>query len=351
MEGASLNFDRQTRLTNEERAEEEPEEESESEPEPEGGGDDGLDSGPARKCCIPARAGLAFATVAQLGLCVVAVFAVAPTWPGRSSLLAWKCVVFFAVWVSAALENRAAAAVSFFALCLGSASLLTLWSASQPARALCDEAYQHSCAAGTREGCCYRCAGFPGSGGAAEDTLSAAAWELGCVDRMVGEGKFCWYPEWCDSDAAGAAYLFGGASSLNACLATCMSWCQWTLLAPRTKVENVEARAKSFAGKSMMEMGKSMSQMPSFLFRPQKAGGGIQQARVAPVPKPKPLAAPAPAPAPKLSAAAPAPAKKPPKPVRKTVSKYSTASPCHLLTGCPCQYLPHFFLSQPVVCF
>ena len=317
MEGASLNFDRQTRLANEGQVEEEPEPEPEPEDDSDGGG---LGSLPARKCCITARSGLACAAAAQLGLCAAAVLAVAPTWPGRSSLLAWKCVVFFAVWLSAALENRAAATVSFFALCLGAAALLGLWSASQPSRALCEEAYQHTCAAGTREGCCYRCTGFPGRSDAAGGTPSAAAWDRGCGDRMVADGKFCWYPEWCDSDAAGAAYLFGGASALNACLATCMSWCQWTLLAPRTKVENVEARAKSFAGKSMMEMGKSMSQMPSFLFRPQKAGGAMQQARVTPAPTPKPVRAPAPAPKPSAAAAAAA-AKKPPKPAKKTVSK------------------------------
>lgn len=94
--------------------------------------------------------------------------------------------------------------------------------------------------------------------------------------------------EWCDSSAVGAASLFSAAGSFNACVATCLCWCQWALLAPRTKEENVEARGKSFAGKSMMQIGKSMSQMPSFLFRPQKGGGAMQQARVTPAPQPIP---------------------------------------------------------------
>lgn len=120
--------------------------------------------------------------------------------------------------------------------------------------------------------------------------------------------------EWCDSSAVGTAALLSGAGSLNACVATCLCWCQWSLLAPRTKEENVEARGRSFAGKSMMQMGKSMSQMPSFLFRPQKGGGAMQQARVAPAPRPVPAAAPAPV-LPDMRA------KKPPKPAKSNAGK------------------------------
>ena len=109
--------------------------------------------------------------------------------------------------------------------------------------------------------------------------------------------------------------MFSAAASLNACVATCLCWCQWVLLAPRTKEENVEARGRSFAGKSMMQMGKSMSQMPSFLFRPQKAGGAMQQARVAPAPRPAPAVA--------MATALPhTSAKKPPKPGKRSVGKW-----------------------------
>jgi hypothetical protein len=363
-------FERQTRAVAEQQQQQQQhdvaeEEHQPEEPEPEEDADGAAEysddgrGGPS--CCIPARAGLGVAAVVQLGLSAAAVFSVAPTWPSRPSLLAWKCVVLFAVWLSAAMENRTVATASFIALCAGSAALLALWSEVQQPRALCNEAYQHSCAGGTRESCCYRCAGFPATGGAEGGGLSVAAWESGCSDRMVGNGKFCWYPvrspvptrtssvdhareqwrrlyglvsvrssvaparvvrqEWCDSSAVGAASLFGGASSINACVATCMCWCQWALLAPRTKEENVEARGKSFAGKSMMQMGKSMSQMPSFLFRPQKGGGAIQQARVAPAPSAAPVFAPAPAPT-------PAAAKKPPKPAKRTVSKWPNPSRC-----------------------
>ena len=130
--------------------------------------------------------------------------------------------------------------------------------------------------------------------------------------------------EWCDSNAVGMATLFSGAASLNACLATCLCWCQWALLAPRTKEENVEARGRSFAGKSMMQMGKSMSQMPSFLFRPQKGGGAMQQARVAPAPRADTAASAAAAPAP-VPVLQDTQKKKPPKPTKRTVGTW-----CHL---------------------
>ena len=229
-------------------------------------------------CCVAARTGLRLAAAAQLGLAAAAVLCVAPSWPSRSQLLAWKSVVLLAAWLPAALESRPVAALSFFALCAGTASLLLLWAGAQAPRVLCDQAYADSGCAGGRDDCCYRCDGFPSG------TAGVGGWEASCVARMVAAGRLCWYPEWCDSDAVGAAFVFGGASSFNAAIATFLCWCQWTVLAPRTKVENVEARQGTFAGRSMLNLGKSMSQMPSFLFRPQKAGGAMQQPRVAAAP-------------------------------------------------------------------
>lgn len=190
---SAATFDRQTRVV-EERQEHEPDE---PEPEPETGSEhvhpqekeegDEVGRGFSARCCISTRTGLGVAAVMQLGLSAGSVLTVAPTWPSRPGLLAWQCVVLFAVWLSAAMENRSVATASFIALSAGSAALLALWSAAQPPRLLCEHSSQHSCAEGTHDGCCYRCTGF-------RSAISPSEWEAGCSDRMVVEGKFCWYP-------------------------------------------------------------------------------------------------------------------------------------------------------------
>eukprot|EP01043_Picozoa_sp_COSAG02_P056112 COSAG02_NODE_6605_length_3464_cov_3.857355_4_plen_319_part_00 len=197
---SAATFDRQTRAV-EERQDHEPEE---PEPEPETYSehlqsqekeeedeDEDEEEGDSRgfgvRCCISTRAGLGVAAVVQLGLSAGSVLTVAPTWPSRPGLLAWQCVVLFAVWLSAAMENRSVATASFVALSAGSAALLALWSTAQPPRLLCEHASQHGCTEGTRDGCCYRCTGF-------HSAISPSEWEAGCSDRMVVEGKFCWYP-------------------------------------------------------------------------------------------------------------------------------------------------------------
>jgi hypothetical protein len=190
---SAATFDRQTRVV-EERQEHEPEE---PEPEPEQDpyaqrqeveAEDGDDFGRAfGVSCISARAGLGVAAVVQLGLSAGSVLTVAPTWPSRPGLLTWQCVVLFAVWLSAAMENRSVATASFIVLSAGSAALLALWSAAQPPRLLCERASQHGCVEGTRDDCCFRCTGF-------HRAISPSVWEADCFDRMVAEGKFCWYP-------------------------------------------------------------------------------------------------------------------------------------------------------------
>lgn len=191
---SAATFDRQTRVVKERQGHEPDEPEPEPEPhavQHEKGKEEVQVGDTSRgfgvRCCISARAGLGIASVVQLGLSAGSVFTVAPTWPSRPGLLAWQCVVLFAVWLSAAMENRSVATASFIALSAGSAALLALWSAAQPPRLLCEQTFQHSCVEGTRDDCCYRCTGF-------HRATSPSVWEAGCFDRMVVEGKFCWYP-------------------------------------------------------------------------------------------------------------------------------------------------------------
>eukprot|EP01048_Picozoa_sp_COSAG05_P025917 COSAG05_NODE_6823_length_896_cov_7.531995_1_plen_89_part_10 len=87
-----------------------------------------------------------------------------------------------------------------------------------------------------------------------------AAWQLSCASRMVAAGLACWYPRWCDDMAAGSASRLGAAAAVNSMAVVAICWSRWSVLAPRTKAEDVAARGRSFVGKSMRSfMGKSMS--------------------------------------------------------------------------------------------
>jgi hypothetical protein len=274
----SATFARATRDTDDAAARIEPEPEPEPEPGPE------MQPGGVRRCCArlrppPTRVMLALAAVAQLAATAASVFQISPAWPERSRLLSASTVALGATWLAAVIESRTLAAACFVALCWASGSLFLFWSSAGGGHALCEHADAVS-PCGSASSCCYRCLGIEAAAAAvAGDGTGGAdvvAWRQRCALRMLQEGHACWYPHWCGS--ANSALLLGKIAALTAIAAASVCWRRWAQLAPRTKAETVASRGRSFVGRSMVSfIGKSMSRMPSFLFKPQKVGGKIQQ--------------------------------------------------------------------------
>eukprot|EP01050_Picozoa_sp_SAG11_P019111 SAG11_NODE_2995_length_2781_cov_6.108501_1_plen_509_part_00 len=222
-----------------------------------------------QRCDAPVGLLLLVSTVA-LGLGVAQLVAVPDTWPGRHASARWLCyAVAPSTWVSGFFASRLTTAVNFVTLCIASIALLSAWSDVGPAKVACASVHV-GCDDGDLQSCCHRCQG----GGTLLEHEAAAAWQRGCIEGMLATGRTCWYPDWCDGIER--SFVLCAAASIDTFIATWLVWSRWVVVAPRSKEEEVASRQSFNLGKSLQSFrGKSFGNLPSFLFRPQKATGQI----------------------------------------------------------------------------